>query len=253
VATGEWSTLDDGQTFNLVIDKHEKQIADFVNDDTQYTIGISLKEFPSFQEMQTINLPPGIHRGNSIRFTEDNKHVLAEFRTYERKNIWNKWKTTIVCIELETGNIVGQYHFPVDNDSPILASAQMSDGTVVFHSWRESPKRIFGLSFPELEKKWETELGDYSYVRPGIVSSDQNWVAFICNTKSKAMENEPIDWDLVPQNDLKIISKEGKLLESMVLPVGAASMTFSPDGKTAVIGALGSVYKVDVSQPFELR
>jgi len=110
VATGEWSTLDDGQTFNLVIDKHEKQIADFVNDDTQYTIGISLKEFPSFQEMQTINLPPGIHRGNSIRFTEDNKHVLAEFRTYERKNIWNKWKTTGAEVLDQIVSAIGSRH-----------------------------------------------------------------------------------------------------------------------------------------------
>ncbi len=252
--TGEWTLLSDDIS-NPVIDNAEQRAVSFVPDESgMYIAGISVVAFPSFSELQRLNLPPGVHGLGGIQITDDNNHLIVDFRTYERKGEFNKWKTTVLCIELETGKQVGKYDFPFDNDSPLIARDQLSNETIVLGTWRASPKRVIALQFPEMEPKWETELGDYVGVAPGLVSPDGQWTAFRCQVKSTALEAAgvgPVDWDLVPQNELKIIGADGLLLETMVLPVGAMSLAISNDGKTAAVGALGSVYLLDLSRPFE--
>ena len=132
----------------------------------------------------------------------------------------------------------------------------MTDGTIIFTTWRTSPTRMTGLSYPDLKQKWDIELGDYVSARSAVVSADKERLAIICQTKADAMNTrdmDSIDWDLVPQNELKIVSKEGVVLETLVLPVGALHITSSKDKKSAAIGALGSVYFVDLSAPFSKK
>ena len=112
---------------------------------------------------------------------------------------------------------------------------------------------MIGLSFPDLKQKWDIELGDYSTARGAVVSADKERLAIICHSKSDALNSrdaETIDWDLVPQNELKIVSKEGEVLETLVLPVGANHIAISKDKKSVTLGTLGSVYLVDLSAPF---
>ena len=254
VATGEGRLLNEELSSPFAMDEDGQRTAFFVTDKSKrYSTKISVNDLPTSKRISNLELPPGIHIGYSLKFSDDNKHLLAGFHTYSRKND-SKWRSTVICVELLTGETIGRYDFPLDNEVPGLASAQMSDGTVVYTCRRGSPKRMVGLSFPNLDQKWEVDLGDYSGIRQGIVPHGRDWIGVICITKSKAREElskGTVDWDLFPQDDLKIISKDGRLLESMVLPVGTASLAFSPDGKSAVIGAVGSVYKVDLAQPFK--
>ena len=259
--TGEWTVLSDG-VLNPVVDHSEKRAAGFVHDESgMYVTGISVMEFPSFQEIRRLELPPGAHDSWGIHFTDDNEHLIVDVRTYERKGEFNKWKTTVLCIELESGEQVGKYEFPFDNDSPQLAVQQLSDGTVVLNTWRASPTRAIALQFPGLEPKWETELGDYLNAQPGLVSPDGQWIAFRGIVKSPYLVEAaaavlgPADWDLdrMPQDELKIIGADGSLLETMVLPIGVRSLVISDDGKSAAIGALGSVYMIDLSRPFAIE
>ena len=106
-----------------------------------------------------------------------------------------------------------------------------------------------------MELDWEMELGDYRSVTDTAVSPDRTWFAVICRPNfdgsAEVMGSKPIDWDLVPQNEMKIISQNGKLLETITLPAGAVTVSFSEDGKRAVVCGQGSVYEIDLSSPFQ--
>jgi hypothetical protein len=252
--SGDWTVLNDN-LWVPEVDDAEKRAVSFVTDASgQFATQISIMEFPSFKELRRLELPPGVHNPQNTLITADNNHAIVDFRTYERKGIWNKWKTTVLCIELETGKQVGKYDFPFDNDSALFAKSQMFDGTIVLNTWRANPKHAIALQLPGLVPIWETELGDYLNAASGVVSPDGQWIAILCQSKSTVLETAalgPVDWDLVPQNELKIIGVDGSLLETMVLPVAARSLVISEDGKSAAIGALGSVYMLDLSRPFE--
>jgi len=200
--------------------------------------------------IKQFDLPPGVHTGNSLNFSEDGSHIYFEYRTYQEKGNWNNWSTTITCIEIETGKQTGTYQYPFEKDSPMFAPQQMADGTIVFTTWRKSPVRMIGLSFPDLKQNWDIELGDYVYAVNSVVLTDNERLAVICHNKTDMLNGREIDWDLVPQNELKIVSKEGKVLQTLVLPVGASEIAVSKDKKSVVIGALGSAYLVDLSEPF---
>jgi hypothetical protein len=254
VETGVWTELD-RELWIPVVDHSEKRVISMIIDDTgMYQTHISIMEFPSFREIQRIELPPGVHSSGNVQITEDDHFMLVDFRTYERMGVWSKWKTTVLCIELESGKLAGKYEFPFDNDSPRFKTKdRLADGSIVLTTWRASPARAIALKIPGLEPVWDLDLGD-SRVGTGHVSPDGQWVAFHCQHKSETGYgplSSSFDWDLVPQSELKIFNIKGELLETMIMPVGSASIKINNDSRSGFIGALGAVYKVDLSCPFE--
>lgn len=251
VHTNQWTMLDDRFGLLPSPNKAGDRIACFTQDESKmYSHGLAILSFPGLDSIVECELPEGINSGERVFFCEDEKHILIQYRTYDRKGVWQKWKSNIACMDSETGILVGQYELPFENDTPLFVNTQMSNGTVVFSTWRSNPQRLIGLSIPDLKPTWDVELGEDVYSIPGTVFSDGNKVAVICTPKSDALETrdyESIDWDLVPQSDLKVFSKQGELLETLALPVGTSKVVFSPDGKTAAIGALGSAYLIDLN------
>lgn len=255
IETGEWTVLK-GDLWIPVVDHSEKRVVCMIVDDTgMYHTHISVMEFPSYREIYRLELPPGVHSSGYVQITEDDTHMLVDFRTYERMGVWSKWKTTILCIELESGKQVGTYKFPFDNDSPRFSTAQLANGSFVLTTWRASPARAIALKFPGLDPLWDLDLGDRR-LGAGYVSPDGQWVAFHCHRKWETeIESMPFsssfDWNLVPQSELKIVGINGELLETMVMPVGSASLLINRDSRSGIVGALGAAWKIDFSRPFE--
>lgn len=254
IDSGKISELDRSIQLPISFNESGDRMVSFIADETRlYSVGISIFEFPSMKEIKRIELPEGINRGNELRFSSDQKHLLLDYQTYEHKGVWNNWKTTISCIEVESGKVTGSYDFPFENDSPIFVSQQLSDGSLAFTTWRTSPARVLAVSVPDMKQRWDVELGDYDGAMVSVVSQDKEYFAALCIAKTDAFAGTSgkVDWDLVPQNDLKIVSRDGKVLETIVLPVGATTITMSPDGQSTAIGALGSIHTIDLSGPFE--
>lgn len=217
----------------------------------QYDKSVSLLHFPSLEELIRINLPDGVHLGSGLMFSDSRRYLIADYRTYERKNLWNKWKTNIACFDIESGKEIGNYRFPYDNDSPLRANRLVNDKSMFMIRWRENPKFLIALSVPEMTVNWEVEVGDFKTVREPIISPNGKFLAVICTPAFEtkvAGRNQQVDWDLVPQPQMKLFDcQTGKLLETMDLPVGSNGLVFSHDGKSAAFGAVGSVYFVDFS------
>ena len=113
-------------------------------------------------------------------------------------------------------------------------------------------KKLVGLDVPGLKKKWETELGDYELVRSASIEPGGKWIAAICYPDDSpfGLRNHETDWELVPQSEMLIVDEAGRVLEKMILPVGASTIVFRKDGKSAAITGVGSVYLVDFTAPF---
>ena len=254
IATGQWSKLPDSVNAQTVFSNNSGFIASFEGEgDDTYTRSVVIRKIPGLETVRSFELPPGIHNGNALVFLADDRYLVVEYRTYERKNSWNRWKTTIVCYDMEDGVRTGEYQFPLDNDSPWFASQLMGEDTLVFGNWRGEPKRLTGLSIPELDTRWETVLGDYLALREVVVSPQGDLGGIVCVPKAeKGLEADPrnVDWDIVPQNHLKLFDGNGKIVETLMLPVGASSMVFAKEGDRAAIGALGSAYLLNLSPPF---
>ncbi len=252
LANNQWKDfpdLHDWPTFSC----DSQMVAFFENSETdeRYVKSISVSHFPSFKKLTRITLPDGFHAGNELTFSESKRFIIAEFRTYARQNILNKWNTSVVCFDIETGKEIGNYRFPYDNDSPLCAEHIIDNATLLMVTWRENPKKLIALNVPEMTVKWEAEIGDFNTVKSPIISPNNKFLAVICTPGSKYDEprgDQDVDWDLVPQPQMKLFDcQTGELLETMDLPIGSNGLVFSNDGKTAAFGAVGSVYYVDFS------
>ena len=252
LANHQWKDLP--ESFDFPVFSNDSQLMAFfigLEPEEEYDNLISLSHFPSFEELNKINLPDGVHLGSTLIFSDSNRYLIADYRTYERKNIWNKWKTNVACFDIETGKEVGNYRFPYDNDSPLEAEQLAKDTTLLLVTWRENPKKLIALDIPQMSVKWEVEVGDFKIVREPVISPNGNFLAVICtpNFEIEAVgRDQEVDWDLIPQPQMKLFDcQTGALLETMDLPVGANGLVFSNGGKSAAIGAVGSVYFVDFS------
>ncbi len=253
--TGQWTVFDE-TFFELAINDREQIAASFlINESGVYSNAISIMAFPSLKTLKQISLPPGIHSEQKLLFLPDNHHAIAEFRSYEQKGMWNKWTTTIACLNVEEGEILADRMYEFDNDSPVFADKPTNNELLVYHSWRHSPKTVTAVEIPSLRKIWQTELARVRVVNSGKVSPDGNLVAFLCVppldsdlTISPGNYKEP-NWDQVPQNELIIVdARTGERIETMVLPAKAGgTFAFAPDGKSAAVGGVGTVHRVDLS------
>ena len=135
-----------------------------------------------------------------------------------------------------------------------MLSNDISNGTLVFSTWRASPAKLFAVTLPDLKPKWEVELSGCTFPNQSVLFDNGDKIAVICPTDfdlSAAAINHVVDWNLVPQNDLKIISsKNGTLLETITLPVAAETIAKSHDGQSFAIGCAGAAYKINLSEPF---
>lgn len=252
IAKNQWNDLP--ESVNAPEFSNDSQLVSFFESsepEGSYDQSVSLLYFPSFEELTRINLPDGVHLGSGLMFSDSNRYLIADVRTYERKNMWNKWKTSVVCFDIESGKEIGHYRFPYDNDSPLQAKRLVSDKSMFMVTWRENPKRLIALNVPEMTVKWDVEVGDFKIVREPFISPNGKFLAVICAPAFEikvARRSEHVDWDLVPQPQMKLFDcQSGELLETMDLPVGSSGLVFSHDGKTAAFGAVGSVYFVDFS------
>ena len=245
--SNEWTTIPEVSA-RMVFSNNSQMIAAYELDESKrYSKSVVLLEVPSMQKLKTIELPEGVHSGNELQFLEDDEYLMVEYRTYDRKNVWNKWKTNIVCFDVKSGKELGRYEFPFDNDSPLFADNVMGD-TLVMCSWRHTPKTLSGLSIPGLKPKWTTEVGDYLFVNRPVISPTGESCALLCHQRNEGDDQRndgPTDWDLKLQNELKIVNGDGEVIETLVLPVGASSFAYNHTGDTGAIGAVGSAYLID--------
>lgn len=251
--TREWIMMDDNVGVPFFNQKGTQCLLFTLDEAKRNATGLSIQEFPSFRETSRAELPAGLYGGSSVLFTSDGKHVIVSIKRYERERDWKSFKTSIYCFELASGKQIGKYDYPFDNQSLRFASKQMSDGSLVITTGRDADNQIISLQVPEMVATWQVDMGDYAGVQGGKVSVEGEWAAFICQGASRTGETYisiSSDLNLFPQPDLKIIGKDGTLLETIVLPVGAVELELSDDGMTAAIGAQGAAYRIDLSRPF---
>ena len=220
-----------------------------------YSLGVNIVDCNSLKLITKIDLPAGIHSiEGPVRFIDGKPYMTFVYRTYKQRNAFGNWNSTIACVDTTTGKTLGAFRYPIKDDSPLILIGDTANRTLVFSTWRASPAKIFGVTLPDLKLKWEVKLDGYNFPQQSVVFDNGNKIAVICPTDfdlSTAVYDRIVDWNLVPQNDLKIINrKDGTILETMTLPVGAETITKSHDGQSFAIGCAGAAYKIDLSGPF---
>ena len=251
--TNEWIELPREIEFPVLLSSDSRHAFALVkNTEHDRTRGIGIYRFPDFKLIRQIDLPPGFIHGSQIMLSNDERYVMAELITYPQKDVWNEWRSTIASFEVETGKTIATFRLPAENDSPSFAHRQLDDGTLVYWNWKGKTKNLVGLETPMLTKKWETKLGDYALIRSACVEPGGKWIAAIGYPDDSRFgtHKTEIDWELVPQSEMLIVDESGKVLEKMILPAGASTVTFRKDGKSAALSGVGSVYLMDFSAPF---
>ncbi len=231
---------------------NSRKLATFasVDDNPDYADSIVIADFPGCDELRRIELPEGVHSiDGDPRFDETGSLLVAGFRTYERKNVWNKWQTTLASFDVETGEAIAAWRFPFDNDSPLPARQFTGRGTWMMVTLRNEMKKLIALKTPEMTIEWETDLGDFDYAERPVVAPDDRFVAVICTPgKLQHFPGKPIDWNLATQPILMLFDcQSGALIEKAYLPVGSNRLTFSPDGQSAVFASVGGAYSIDLA------
>ena len=258
--TGESQILHSSLGRFLSFNNNGKLMAFSTSDDSLldtpfYSLGISIVDSYTLKQVVKIEFSEGIHSvDENVRFVDGTPYALFTYRTYKHRNEWDNWNSTIACIDIITGKTIGTFEYPFESDSPIVLSHEMGDETLIFSTWRASPAKLFGVSLPDLKPKWEVELNDYQIAMESVVFDNGEKIAVVCQADcdtSAVVIDGTVEWNLVPQNDLKIISKNGVVLETVTLPVGAETIAKSRDGRFFAVGSTGAVYQLDLSGPFE--
>lgn len=250
-ATKEWIELPRELQFPILFSSDSKHAFAFVNDKkNDRTLGIGIFRFPDFELIRRIDLPPGFNHASQIMLSDDQRFVFAELISYPQKDTRRQWRSSIASFEVASGKSIATFPLPAENDSPSFAHRQLNDGTLIFWNWKGETKRLTGLETPMLTKKWETELGVYDLIRSVQVEPFGRWLAAICypDQSKFGLRNTVIDWELVPQSEMLIVGESGEILEKMILPAGASTITFRKDGKSAALSGVGSVYLLDFGE-----
>lgn len=252
-ATNEWIELPREIEFPVLISSDSRHAFALVeNPKHDRALGIGIYRFPDFKLIRQIDMPPELIDGSQLMLSNDERFVIAAFKSYPQKDDRSQWYNTIASFEVATGKSIATYRFPVENDSPSFAHRHLDDGTLVYWNWKGETKNLVGLETPMLTKKWETKLGDYEVIRSARVEPGGKWIAVIGypDDSKFGLRNTKIDWELVPQTEMLVVNEAGKVLEELILPAGASTIAFQKDGKSAALGGVGSVYLIDFSAPF---
>ncbi len=253
LASKKWREIPREIEFPVLISSDSRQAFAFIKSGKQHiAAGIGVYRFPDFKLIRQIDLPPGLIGGSQLLLSDDERYLIAQFNIYQQENDWNHWQSAISGYEIETGKTVGNFQLSTPEAVPTLVSRQLADGTLVYWNLNGKTKKLVGLDVPGLNKKWETELGDYELVRSASVEPGGKWIAAICypDDSQFGLRNHETDWELVPQSEMLIVDETGSVLEKVILPVGASTIAFRKDGKSAAITGVGSVYLMDFTAPF---
>lgn len=248
-ATNQWSDLPASVRFpTFSPDSQWMASFEVAPTDASYTQAILVSRFPTFSNLTRIELSEGIHSGECFLFDKANQFLIAQYRTYPRRDEWKISDITLARYDLNTGELVDTFRFPYTSASPLQASRLIDNRILAMTTWVNSPEKLITLDVAEMKVKWEVDLGDFEYVREPVVSPNNRFVAVICTPKS---ENNPSgeelpNWDLLPLPQMKLYDcQTGELMETLELPVGSSGLVFSNDGRTAAIAAVGAIYFVD--------